>query len=195
MLSYVTQCWYFYFVFGPVECQCFVNISRMKFSVCSFLFLFVSEIVIVTDLLIVCILPTFYIKAGIILRNFFAWFSLMRLKNCASFWIYAMIFSLMRFANHDQSSHLCWRPAECDVTVTPSVMCIDWLLWWYNQGADIVSPSTALAVVTKVSVKHKSTSRSAIQVKIWPLTISIEEKLDGRNKPTRKRWLNCWHMP
>ena len=72
MLSYVTQCWYFYFVFGPVECQCFVNISRMKFSVCSFLFLFVSEIVIVTDLLIVCILPTFYIKAGIILRNFFA---------------------------------------------------------------------------------------------------------------------------
>jgi len=62
---------YFYFVFVPVEGQCFVNISRLKFNMCSFLFLFVSEVVIVKELPTVCILPTFYIKAGLTLRNFF----------------------------------------------------------------------------------------------------------------------------
>ena len=44
--------------------------------------------------------------------------------------------------------------------------------------ADIVPPSTPLAFVTKVSEKHKSTSPSAIQMKIWQKTISNEEKLD-----------------
>ena len=33
-----------------------------------------------------------------------------------------------------------------------------------------------------MSVKHKSTSPSAIQVKIWQKTINIEEKLDVINR-------------
>jgi len=69
--SYVTQCRYFQFVFVPVEGNCFVNISIFKFSMRSFLFLFVSEIVVVKDVATVHILPTFYIKACLILCSFF----------------------------------------------------------------------------------------------------------------------------
>jgi hypothetical protein len=72
-------------VFVHVEGVCFVNISRLKFGICSCLFLFVSEIVIVKDVPTVWILPTFYIKAGLILHFFFRGFALMRLKNCATF--------------------------------------------------------------------------------------------------------------
>jgi len=28
---------------------------------------------------------------------------------------------------------LCCRPAESDVTVMPSVLCMDWLCWWYTS--------------------------------------------------------------
>jgi hypothetical protein len=46
-------------------------------------------------------------------------------------------------------------------------------------AADIVPPTTALAFVTKMSQKNKSTLTSAIQVKKnWQKTISIEEKLE-----------------
>jgi len=44
--------------------------------------------------------------------------------------------------------------------------------------ADVVPPSIALAFVTKMSEKHKSTSPSAIQMKTWWKKFSIEEKLD-----------------
>jgi len=41
------------------------------------------------------------------------------------------------------------------------------LCWWYNHTDDVVPPSTALAFVTKMSEKCKSTSPSAVQVKIY----------------------------
>ena len=44
--------------------------------------------------------------------------------------------------------------------------------------ADVVLPSTPLAVVTKMSEKCKSISPSAIQVKNRNKTIRTEEKLD-----------------
>ena len=44
--------------------------------------------------------------------------------------------------------------------------------------AHLVSSSTALAFLTNMSEKCKSTSPSAIQVKNQQMTISIEEKLD-----------------
>ena len=44
--------------------------------------------------------------------------------------------------------------------------------------ADVVPPSTALVVVTKVSKKRKSMSPRAIQVKNRHKTIRTEEKLD-----------------
>jgi hypothetical protein len=59
----------------------------------------------------------------------------------------------------------CSRLAESDVTVTPSVTCRGWLHWWHNHAAHLVSSSTALAFVTNMTEKHKSTSPSAIQVK------------------------------
>jgi hypothetical protein len=51
------------------------------------------------------------------------------------------------------------------------------LCWWYNYGADVVPISIALAFVTKMSEKCRSTSPSAIQVKQWRKTVSIERKL------------------
>ena len=44
--------------------------------------------------------------------------------------------------------------------------------------ADVVPPSTAFAVVTKMSEKCKSTSPSTIQVKNRQKTIRTEDKLD-----------------
>jgi len=44
-----------------------------------------------------------------------------------------------------------------------------------------------------MSVKHKSTSSSAIPVeKLWK-TISVKEKADVL--AGLKRQMNCWHMP
>jgi hypothetical protein len=84
---------------------------------------------------------------------------------------------------------LCWRVAESDVPVTPSVTCMDWLCWWYNHVAHVVPPSAVLAFVAKISEKCKSTSPSAIQMK------NLYWREIRRNKPTWKRWTNCWHLP
>ena len=53
-----------------------------------------------------------------------------------------------------------------------------WLRWWYNHMVNVVSPSTALAFITKMSKKHKSASPSASQVKNRWKTVCFEEKLD-----------------
>jgi hypothetical protein len=45
--------------------------------------------------------------------------------------------------------------------------------------AHLVSSSTTPAVLTNMSEKHKSTSRSAIQVKYQQKTIGTEEKLEA----------------
>jgi hypothetical protein len=76
---------------------------------------------------------------------------------------------------------LIWRLVESDVTVTPSVMCVDWLCWWYNHAANVL-PSTTLAFVTKMTEKCNSTSPSAIQVKNWWKTVNTEEKLNVINQ-------------
>ena len=49
--------------------------------------------------------------------------------------------------------------------------------------ADVVPPS--MAFVTKRSEKHKSTSPSAIQMKNWWKTFSIEEKLAIISQPEK----------
>jgi hypothetical protein len=72
----------------------------------------------------------------------------------------------------------CGRLAESDVTVTASVTYKDWLHWWYNHAAHLVSSSTALTFLTNVSETHKSTPPSAIQMKTWQKTISTKGKLD-----------------
>jgi hypothetical protein len=71
----------------------------------------------------------------------------------------------------------CRRLAGSDVTVTPSVTCMDWLLWLYNHVPHFVSSSTALAFVTNMSEKRRSASPRAMQVKNWWKTIGTEEKL------------------
>jgi hypothetical protein len=70
------------------------------------------------------------------------------------------------------------RLAGSDVTITPSVTCMDWLRWWYNCENHLVSSSTALAFLTNISEKRKSVSPSAIQVKNRRKTIGTEEKFD-----------------
>jgi hypothetical protein len=71
----------------------------------------------------------------------------------------------------------CRRLAGSDVTVTPSVTCVDWLRWWCNHEAHLVSSTIALAFLTDTSQERKPVSPSAIQVKNRWTTISIEEKL------------------
>jgi len=63
------------------------------------------------------------------------------------------------------------------------------LCWWYNHTDDEVPPSTTLAFVTKMSEKCKSTSLSAVQVKIQWMTVSIEEKLDTLSQPEKSDWI------
>ena len=84
---------------------------------------------------------------------------------------------------------LCLWTAESDITVTQSVTCMNWLCWWYNHTADVVSPSTALAVVTKMSEKSKCILPSAIQVKNWQNMVSIEEKLDVPSWLEKGEWI------
>jgi len=121
----------------------------------------------------------------------FAWFCFNMLKIYTTFWMYAIIFALMWFGIHHNfqfqviwltwsmvALFLCHRLAESEVTVMPSVTCIDWLHWSYNHAADVVLPSTALAFVTKMSKKCKSILYSVIQVKNWRKTVSTKEKLD-----------------
>ena len=55
----------------------------------------------------------------------------------------------------------CWRLAENYIL---SAKCIDWLHWWYNRIAQLVSTSSAMTFLN-ISEAHKSTSHSAIQVK------------------------------
>jgi hypothetical protein len=73
---------------------------------------------------------------------------------------------------------LYWSLPENVITVMPSVACVDLLCWCYSHAADVVSSLTALAFITNMSDKHKSTSPSAIQVKNQSKTIGTEEKLD-----------------
>jgi hypothetical protein len=75
---------------------------------------------------------------------------------------------------------ICRRLPESDITVMPSVMCMDWLYWWYNHAVAVVSSSTVFH--TNINEKRKSTSPSTIQVKNQQKTISNEEKIDIINQ-------------
>ena len=70
----------------------------------------------------------------------------------------------------------CRRLANSDITVTPSVKCMDCLHWWYNHAAHLVSSSTAMGFLKK-SEKHTCTSPTAIQERNWWKTVGTEEKL------------------
>jgi len=70
----------------------------------------------------------------------------------------------------------CRRLAESDVTFMPSVMCMDGLRWWYNHVVHLVCSSVALVFLTNMNEKCKSTSPSAIQMKIWWKTIVMKGK-------------------
>jgi hypothetical protein len=72
---------------------------------------------------------------------------------------------------------LCWRLTESDVTTChQSHVWIDYVSD-INHVADVIPPSTSLAFVTKMSVKHKSTSPNAVTVKSQQHTIRTVEKL------------------
>jgi len=52
----------------------------------------------------------------------------------------------------------CWRLAESDVSVMPSVVCVwIWLDWWCKHADCGFPPSSALAFGMKMSDKCKST--------------------------------------
>jgi hypothetical protein len=70
-----------------------------------------------------------------------------------------------------------------------TVMCRDWLCCVYNHMADVVSPSSPLAFVTKMSEKHKSASPKAVQTKNWWKTVGIEKKLDVISQLQKVEWI------
>jgi hypothetical protein len=74
---------------------------------------------------------------------------------------YTLIVGLTQFGIHD----LCWRIAESDIFVMPSVTYVDSLHLRYSHTADVVPTLTALAFVTQLGEKCKSTSPRAVQVK------------------------------
>ena len=86
------------------------------------------------------------------------------------------------------ASIFCSRLAEIVVTVTPSVTGMDWLRWWYKHADHVVSSSTELAFVIKMSDIRKFTSPSAIHVKNQWKT-SNKEKLDVINWPEQSEWI------
>jgi len=55
--------------------------------------------------------------------------------------------------------------------------------------ANVIPPSTALVVVTKMSAKHKPTFPSAIQVKNHWEKINTEEKLDVISQLGKCEWI------
>ena len=116
-----------------------------------------------------------------------------------SLWLLLHNFALMQLENlqhfsnlrsnfwFDEISHrwfmctliFCRGLAESDITVTPSVKCMDSLHQWYNHAAHLVSPSTAPAFLNNMREKRKSTWPSAMQVKNCFNTVGTEEKLDA----------------
>jgi len=84
----------------------------------------------------------------------------------------------------------CKKLAESDITVTPSVKCMDWLHRWYNHAAHSVSSSTATAFLNNMSEKCKSTPPSAVQVKIYPVTWEAVTGVVGY--PDEGYYNTCW---
>jgi hypothetical protein len=113
-----------------------------------------------------------YIQAGLFLCDFFLCdFPLTLLENLQHFSNlqdnvqcnailhrqYVIVFSLMWFGMNEMWPHVShWRLAESDVTHTPQNMCMDWLCWWYKQGAPVIPPSSPWAFGMKMSEKRKS---------------------------------------
>jgi len=85
----------------------------------------------------------------------------------------------------------CSRLAGSDITVTPSVKCMDWSHRWYNHAPHLVSSSTAMVILNNTSEKHKSTSHSAFQVKNCFNTVGNGEKLDAISW-LKKGWMKCY---
>jgi hypothetical protein len=120
------------------------------------------------------------VQAGLILRDFFLCdLALMRHENLHhfsnlrnNFW-YNAIWHRRSMATR----FFCRRLAESDITVPPSVTCMDWLRWWCNHMAHSVLSSNTLAFLSTMNEKCKSTSSSAIHVKNQWKIFSIEEEL------------------
>jgi hypothetical protein len=69
---------------------------------------------------------------------------------------------------------ICSRLARSDISVMPSLTCMNWLLWWHNRVAHLHSSSTELTI----SEKHKSISLSTLPAKNQQKTFKTEEKVD-----------------
>jgi len=81
------------------------------------------------------------VQAGLVLCNFFLNdFTLTQSENLHHF---SNIHDNFQFNAiwYEQSLAafvLYWRLEESNITVMPSIMCRDWLCWWYIHAADIV---------------------------------------------------------
>jgi hypothetical protein len=83
-------------------------------------------------------------------------FALMRLENFQNFSYQRKMFQLNAILHRWSICMFifCTGLAESDITVTPSVKCMDWLHRWCNHAAHLVSSSTALAFLNNMSEKQ-----------------------------------------
>jgi len=119
-----------------------------------------------------------HIQAGLVLRDIFLRdVSLTRLENFHHFpnGRSKFRFNVMWQRRPVAVLVLCWRLTEWRHCHAISHVCGRITLQTRGWCS---SPSTALACVTKMSKKRKSSSRSGMQVKNWRKTISVEEKLN-----------------
>lgn len=114
-------------------------------------------------------------QASLFLHDFFLRnFTLMHLQNLHHFSNICNNFLLNVIWHRWSVAALifCVRLAESNITVMPSVMCMNCLPWWYIKWL-IYCPSTVLVFLTSSNEKCKSIFPTAIQVKNWQRTISI----------------------
>jgi len=84
-----------------------------------------------------------------------------------------------------------WRRLpESNITVTPSVTCMDWLHRWYNRVAHLLSSSTVLDFLN--NMREKRRSMWLVQSKwYWLKTVGTEEKLDTISL-LKEGWTKCY---
>ena len=116
----------------------------------------------------VCILVYVYKGSSHFTQFRFARFRLKRFENLHhfSYLRHNFWFNAIWHRRSAVALIFCRKLAGCDVTVTPSVTCMEWLRWWYNHTVNLASSATALAFlpiwVTNVHLHHLVQSKGKI---------------------------------